>query len=302
MYRDPEHVAERLTLHAMERLGPPSLEWAQTTRKNRPDDPPVKIADELRGQSGRLARIDGAIAGTPFYAAVVPGYLGFLWQGGRMTSRTAALFGHDPTELRTAASGLALRGVHPTVESAEASLRAVSAVPMPEKPSERRSLRTWLHSGHVILIFGGFLSAPSGKPSVPKKGLAYWVPTTLTIVIGAVVWAITWILPLTFMVAMAWGCESQTRALGRRALAFYSGETSTTHDAITVADKSQDQGHTVRQIVRSVVLALSVAIPVAFVVYADHLRQSTGLNWLGALGGLVALSLVIATAVWGARR
>ena len=300
VYRDPEHVAERLTLYAMERLGPPSLEWAQTTRQSRPDDPPAMIAEELRSESARLARIDGAIAGTPFYAAVIPGYLGFLWQGGRMLQRTAALFGRDPTELRTAASGLVLRGVHPTVESAEASLRTVRAVPMPEKPTQRRSLRTWIHSIHVILIFGGFLSAPSGKPR--KTGLAYWLPTTLTLVIAAAVWALTWILPLTFMIAMAWGCESQTRALGRRALAFYAGELDAGHDAIAVVGNSHDKGHTMRQIVRSSALALSVAIPFAFVVYANHLRQSTGLNWLGALGSLVALALVIATAVWGARR
>lgn len=217
-----------------------------------------------------------------------------------MLQRTAALFGHDPTELRTAASGLVLRGVHPTVESAEASLRTVRAVPMPEKPTQRRSLRTWIHSIHLILIFGGFLSTPSGKPR--KTGLAYWLPTTLTLVIAAAVWALTWILPLTFMLAMAWGCESQTRALGRRALAFYAGELDAGHDAIAVVGKSHDKGHTMRQIVRSSALALSVAIPFAFVVYANHLRQSTGLNWLGALGSLVALALVIATAVWGARR
>ena len=300
VYRDPEHVAERLTLHTMEKLGPPSLEWAQATRQSRPNDPPAMIAEQLRGESARLARIDGAIAGTPFFAAVIPGYLGFLWQEDRMSLRTAALFGQDPTELRTAASGLALRGVHPTVESAEASLRTVSAIPMPDKPAQRRSLRTWIHSIHVILIFGGFMSAPSEKPK--KTGLAYWLPTTLTLVIGLAFWAITWILPLTFMVLMAWGCESQARALGRRALAFYGREASTTNAAIAIAGKSQDKGHNTRQIVRSAALALSVAIPIAFVVYANHVRHSTGLNWLGALGSLVALSLVIATAVWGARR
>ena len=300
VYRDPEHVAERLTLHTMEKLGSSSLEWAQATRQSRPNDPPAKIAEQLRDESARLARIDGAIAGTPFFAAVIPGYLGFLWQEDRMSLRTAALFGHDPTELRTAASGLALRGVHPTAESAEASLRTVSAIPMPEKPAHRRSLRTWIHSIHVILIFGGFLSAPSGKPK--KQGLAYWLPTTLTLVVGLAFWAITWILPLTFMIAMAWGCESQARALGRRALAFYGGEASTTNAAIAVAGKHQDKGHSTRQIVRSAALALSVAIPVAFVAYANHVRHSTGLTWLGALGSLVALSLVIATAVWGARR
>ena len=44
------------------------------------------------------------------------------------------------------------------------------------------------------------MSAPSGKPR--KKGLAYWLPTTLSLVIGLAVWPITWVLPLTFMVAM----------------------------------------------------------------------------------------------------
>lgn len=37
----------------------------------------------------------------------------------------------------------------------------------------------------LILIFGGFMSAPSGKPR--KNGLAYWLPTTLTLVIGLAV-------------------------------------------------------------------------------------------------------------------
>ena len=71
---------------------------------------------------------------------------------------------------------------------------------------------------------------------------AYCLPTTLTLVVGLALWAITWILPLTFMIAMAWGCESQTRALGRRALAFYGGEASTTNAAIAVAGKNQDRG------------------------------------------------------------
>jgi hypothetical protein len=41
---------------------------------------------------------------------------------------------------------------------------------------------------------------------------------------------------------------------------------------------------------------------VAFVAYANHVRQDTGINWVAALGALVALSLVIAGAVYGSRR
>ena len=49
-------------------------------------------------------------------------------------------------------------------------------------------------------------------------------------------------------------------------------------------------------------LALSIAVPIGFVAYADHVRQTTGINWLGALGALVAASLVIATTVFARRR
>ena len=42
---------------------------------------------------------------------------------------------------------------------------------------------------------------------------------------GALVWAITWVLPLTFMILMAWSCESHARELGNRALSFYGGDT-----------------------------------------------------------------------------
>ena len=99
VYRDPEHVAERLTLYTADRLGDPSREWAESVRSARPDTPAAKIAEELRTQSAHVARIDGAISGTPFFVALVPGYLTYLLQEMRMTLRTAALYGRDPREL-----------------------------------------------------------------------------------------------------------------------------------------------------------------------------------------------------------
>ena len=125
VYRDPEHVAERLTLYMADRLGDPSREWAASVRSSRPDTPVAKIAEELRTQSAHVARIDGAISGTPFFIALVPGYLTYLQQEMRMTLRTAALYGRDPRDLRTSAEMLALRGVHPDVEAAEAALTSV---------------------------------------------------------------------------------------------------------------------------------------------------------------------------------
>src|SRR3954465_12272327 len=154
-YRDPEHISERLTLHATHNLAEPSREWAEHALREHPDSSPTDLADDLRDQSVKIARVDGAVAGTPFFIALAPGYMSYLWQEARMGLRTAALFGHDPTTMQTAAEMLALRGVHPTVEEAETALREVAETPPPV--ARRRSLRTWVNCIRYILIFGGFL-------------------------------------------------------------------------------------------------------------------------------------------------
>src|SRR3954447_25214111 len=138
VYRDPEHVVERITLLLSERLGAPSQEWADAARTTHPETPPEVIAEEQRQRSIRIARVDGAIAGTPFFIALVPGYLTFLLQEMRATLRTAALFGRDTSATQTAAEMLALRGIHPDAAAATAALERVSATPMPERVTERR--------------------------------------------------------------------------------------------------------------------------------------------------------------------
>jgi hypothetical protein len=297
-YRDPAHLSERLTLHTAQNLAAPSREWAENALREHPDATPAEIADELRERSIKIARIDGAVAGTPFFIALVPGYLSYLMQEGRMGLRTAALFGRDPTATHTAAEMLALRGVHPTVEQAETALRDVAEQPPPV--TKRRSLRTWVTSVRSLLIFGGFL-APPGKTDKPS-GVRDRLRAAGGLVLGLAIWATTWILPVTFMIALAWGCETHCRQFGMRTLALYGGEEVTTKEAIAKAEAHNDEGRTRRQAVRSIALALSVAIPVGFVAYANHVRQDTGITWVAAVGALVALSLVVAGAVYGSRR
>ncbi len=298
-YRDPEHVAERLTLYVADRHGDASREWALSARSTQPDIPPAVIAEELRIHSAQIARIDGAISGTPFFLALVPGYLTYLLQETRMTLRTAALYGRDPGSLRTAAEGLALRGVHPSVESAEAALTEVRKKKIPERPAERRSLRFWVHSIYLILVFGGFMSPSSAKP---MEGAADRIRAVFSVLLGVGIWVTTWVLPVTFMIVMAWGCETHTRQLGRRALIFYDGEEASTQAAIATADKRRDAGHDKRAIARTLALLISIAVPLGFIAYVDHVRKTVGVNWLGALGAVVALSLVIATAILSNRR
>jgi hypothetical protein len=298
-YRDPEHIAERLTLYVTDRYGDSSREWAASARAARPETPPAVIAEELRVRSAQVARIDGAISGTPFFIALVPGYLTYLLQETRMTLRTAALYGHDPRTLRAAAEGLTLRGVHPSVASAEAALTTVREKKLPDRPAQRRSLHTWVHSGYQLLVFGGFLSPSSEKP---KGGVRERIRAVLSVVLGFAIWVTTWVLPVTFMIMMAWGCETHARQLGRRALVFYDGEEDSVDAAIADADKRRDHGHDARSILRTIALVLSVAIPIGFIALAQHVRKTVGFNWLVALGAVVAFSLVMATAVIASRR
>ena len=297
-WRDPENLPERLMLAATDRLGAASRVWAEDTLARRPDDGPATIAAEVRRQSALVARIDGGIAGTPFLIALVPGYVGYLWQEASMLLRTAALFGRDPTELRTAAELLALRGIHPTVDAAEASLKVVRATPLPDKPTERRPLKTWFESIRMVLVIGGFLGAPEPEETRKHPRLAL----VGSLIAVGVLWVITSLFPLTFIVAMAWGCEHDTRELGWRALLYYSGDESDAAAAIGAAASRRDSGHDWRQLVRSALLLLSVAVPVGFVIYADHIRNHIGINWISALGALVALSLVIAMSVYARSR
>ena len=146
-YRDPEHICERLTLQAVHRLAEPSLEWAQAARAAHPNGDLGDVVSGLGTQTARIARLQGMVAGTPFYLALVPGYMNYLWQEARMNLRLAALYGRDPGILQTAAEMLSLRGVYPTTQDAEAGLLAVEDMGMPAKPEHRRPLRLWIECG-----------------------------------------------------------------------------------------------------------------------------------------------------------
>jgi hypothetical protein len=108
------------------------------------------------------------VTATAFYLALVPGYMNYLWQEGRMALRLAALYEHDPAAVRTSAELLCLRQVQPTVDAAEAALAAVAQRGPPAKPAARRSLTVWIQSVRRLLVFGGFLGPAGAKP---RKGV-----------------------------------------------------------------------------------------------------------------------------------
>jgi hypothetical protein len=258
--------------------------WAEPRREARDL---ALVAYDLGVSSARIARTDGAISGTPFYVALVPGYLNYLWQETRMTLRLAALYGRDPGAVRTSAEPLWLRGMHPSVDAAEAELLAVRATPLPPKPQRRRPLRLWFRAVRRLLVFGGFLSPPREQSHSRLR-------LVLAVLIGAGGWVLTAVFPLTLMALMAWSCESNARRLFREATVFYSG----------ASPRRWREAHDVRRLPRSAGLAITIGAPIAFIAYADHIRNVKGLslNPITGLGALVAISLVIAMAVLGARR
>jgi hypothetical protein len=83
---------------------------------------------------------------------------------------------------------------------------------------------------------------------------------------------------------------------------FYDSKPDSAQAAIAAAKQQRDAGHTRRQVLRAMLLVLSVAIPLAFIGFVDHERQSTGITPLTAVGALVALSLVITASVIATRR
>jgi hypothetical protein len=286
-----------MTLFASHRLADSAREWVVKVRESHPDHDDLKIAEDLGSQSARIARIEGAVAGTPFYLALVPGYINYLWQEVRMTMRLAALYGRDPGALRTAAEVLALRGVYPSAEAAKSGLLNVQAAKLPPKPERRRPPRLWVECVRRVLVFGGFLSAPRGTP---HRGVWSWVRDAAGLLAGAGVWIVTWFFPLTFMIAMAWGCHTHSRRLFRHALTFYSGKSMPRASARERALALRH--HTMREFAHGAALTLSIAIPIGFLVYATWVRNHVGINAITGLGLLVAVSLVVAAGVYGSRR
>ena len=73
--RDPHHIPERLTIYTVDRHADEARVWARRARDAAPESSPAILADGQRRRTISTARIDGAVAGTPFFIALVPAYI-----------------------------------------------------------------------------------------------------------------------------------------------------------------------------------------------------------------------------------
>ena len=110
------------------------------------------------------------------------------------------------------------------------------------------------------------------------------------------IWALTWIVPVTFMIVMSWACEGDARRFGQRIRTHYGDADSATPKEDRAAS---NRAFTVA---RGALVALSLAIPLGLI-------GATVLNGTGPLGfnvpevagALIALGLVLGVGVAAVR-
>jgi hypothetical protein len=158
-------------------------------------------------------------------------------------------------------------------------------------------VQTWVRLGYRILIFAGFLSGPAPGEEPRKRSLPRRV---LSVVFGIGLWVITWVFPITFMIAMSWACENDTRTLGDRAVIYGGTEGVRGRPGLAPARLAGAKLTTRRRVlIRTSLLILSLAIPLGFITLAvsNPFKHAP----IFAIAGLVGLAIVIALSVRAAR-
>jgi hypothetical protein len=285
--RDPHHFPEHLVLLAQRRLASSSCDWARQHLADDPGADAADIAEDLRTTAARFARVNGALAGTPFFIALVPAYINVLWEQARMVMRLAALGGQDPRLPDFAAELLFLRGVHESPAAAQEALSHLGSGPAAAHAGLRARLLVWARLVYRILVLAGFLSR---RQQADAKPALIW--RAATVVAGIGIYIATWVFPLTFMVAMSWSCEHDTRSLGTRAIAHYSIK-PVEHGRIAIERNR-------RAIAQFALALVSLTIPIGLIVVA--VARPVGHAHLVAVAGFIGLAVVLAAGSRAARR
>jgi hypothetical protein len=285
--RDPRHVPERLTIYTVDRHADAARAWAQRAREAEPVRSPAVLVDDQRRRTITTARIDGAVAGTPFLIALVPAYIAFLRQEVRFHLRVAALYGHDPADPRIA--------VHKDTASALAHLDLVRSTPL-RPPGPRAPLKSWYEAVLSILVLAGFMEPP-GKDEPGELTRRAKIMRAALFVVAALIWAMTWIVPVTFMIVMSWACEGDARRFGQRVSTHYGDA-----DIATAQSDRAGESNRAFALARGALVLLSLAIPLALI--GATVLNGTGpfgLNVPEVIGAVIALGLVLGVSVAAVR-
>jgi hypothetical protein len=118
---------------------------------------------------------------------------------------------------------------------------------------------------------------------------------------AALIWALTWVVPITFMILMAWGCENDARRFAHRVATHYADNGEDAAVAMASADRNAG-GNRAVSFARGALVLVSVAIPLALI--ASTVlggKGPVGVNLPQEIAALVALALVIGVSVVAVR-
>jgi hypothetical protein len=286
----PERLPEYMALFATHQQAPSVREWAERHPVALSSPEHDRLLREMRHDLLAFSRINGALSGTPFFIALVPAYVSVLREQARTALRIGALHGRDPGAPERPAEVLVFLDVYPNVPAAEASLARIR-LPSAEESSGLRQVggpRAWVEVVTQVLVLAGFIE-PSPDKTKPRRATR-----ALRTALALGLWALTWIVPITFMLFMAYTCEGRTRKVFDRALRYY-GDVEVDKDEWK---RSSSQWRRERP-VRAFLLGVTLLIPLGL---AGYVAQTESSGWIKALGGLLALTTAMLLAGYVSRR
>jgi hypothetical protein len=190
---DPVRAPEHLALAAADRHGPAAAAWLRERRAFYADDP-ERLARMAVKRHVNLARLEGAALGVGGIATVIPDVAAVTWVQSRMVFFVAAAFRRDPCDPMRPAELLVLQGVY-------------------DDPAEaRRAL-----DGAGTTIAEAWIGTRLARDEELYRRLARMAGRAATTRLFARA------IPGFAIAANALGNGRDTKAMGRRAIAFYRG-------------------------------------------------------------------------------
>jgi hypothetical protein len=190
---EPDRAPEYIALAAADRFGPQAQEWVRIAG---PGHTRAELARIAMKKHVRLARLEGGALGIGGAFTAAPDIVALLWLQSRMVWYIAAAYGYDPNHPMRPAEYLALQGLYDTPAQAREALDGVGK----------------------RLAFALAEKAVSGRnPEVLHLRVAKYVAKRLARRYAGR------LIPFVGAPLGALQNGSVTKALGRRAIDFYSG-------------------------------------------------------------------------------
>ncbi|GAA4973946.1 hypothetical protein GCM10023205_45630 [Yinghuangia aomiensis] len=333
VWAQPGRLAEVMALFAVRHLGAGAAASAHARLESRDGRTDAELDDDAVRHGTLVTVTEGAFVGGPFLAFIPVAFCAALLGQARMVLEIAALHGRDTRSDARAADLLVLQGAYPDTLRAGAALAAVraqatatpdavageepgeepaaqAARPTDQPPGEPEDAGESGEAGdaaepgeaakpakpRLTERFGALmrmaavlgLITPEPGPRGRLRRILSWVYVAVLIVVGFAV-------PLVWIPAMGYGYERATPALGRRAVAYYTGAAPDAGDSAPLVVGRGFDPIGVVTFIRTLAAAAVPLAAVGFVVLADI---RIGDSNLAAAGVAIVVATQVAAAAW----